>query len=137
GNLFISFCMGEVSAYIQVLMARKQCFENIPIYTEYQNISDRKLIAQLAYHHQGILLYEPLFFRRLHESNFSSNNILNFRDELISELTEYKKKKMLPRRLTNQRLFKACLEFSEDAIKNKKWLFSFDSALKAWYYKPF
>ena len=70
GNIFLDCFKSEVHGFSQALLFRKECIEIAGRFKEEKNFSDIDFIISLAQHFNAIILYEPLVYRRLHNSNY-------------------------------------------------------------------
>jgi glycosyltransferase involved in cell wall biosynthesis len=71
-DLLIPLFKSEVAATTPSLMFRKQRLHVIGFFDEAKSFADVDFILRLAGNSRGIVLYESLFYRRLHHSNVSS-----------------------------------------------------------------
>ena len=71
-NLFTACFKSEVAGFIQALMFRRECITHADFLKGDNSLSDTNFIINLAQRFKGVILYEPLFFRRLHDTNYSS-----------------------------------------------------------------
>jgi glycosyltransferase involved in cell wall biosynthesis len=134
-NVFISFFKSELPGYTQALMLRRECIAVSGTFREDKSFSDVDFILNLAWHFKAIVLYEPLLFRRLHDSN---SNRLSWEKgfyEGIEIIQSYKKE--LPPEIVKDALFGVYLNFGEACLSNKKERKAAQQFLKAWTYKPF
>ena len=134
GWLFHSFFQSEVPGFTQALLFRKECLQKTGAFREIKAFSDVDFIATLAYHFNGVILYEPLVFRRLHERSYSNPNWIKSYYEGVQLIRDFKDK--LPRSLFRSALFKLYINFGEDFLKQEKRKQATLQFLKAWKYKP-
>lgn len=134
-NVFISFFKSELPGYTQALMLRKECIAVAGPFKEDKSFSDVDFILNLARHFKAIVLYEPLLFRRLHDSN---SNQLSWEKSFYEgiELIQSYKKDLSPK-IARDALFGVYLNFGEACLTNKKEKKAAQQFLKAWKYKPF
>ena len=71
-NFFISFFQSEVAGFTQALLFRKECIVIAGVFKETGSFSDADFIIDLAHHFKGVIIYEPLLYRRLHDVNYIS-----------------------------------------------------------------
>jgi len=134
GDMFIAFFKSEVPAFIQTLMARKECIAAAGHFGESKSFSDVEFILNLARSCKAVVLYEPLLFRRLHDSNDSQIHWEQRYHEGAGMIRSYKES--LPGKIYNSALFKLYIRFGEEWLgyrDRKKAVINF---LKAWQYKP-
>ena len=136
-NIFLSCFKSEVHAFTQALMIRKECIEAAGIFKEEKTFSDIDFIIYLAYHFKAILLYEPLVYRRLHESNYINPTWKKSYYEGIDVITEYKNKKMLPASIAKDALYKLYINFGEKYSAQKTPAKATLKFFQAWLNKPF
>jgi len=134
-RLFLSFFQSEVPGFTQALLFRRECLQKTGYFREIKAFSDVDFIATLAYHFNGVILYEPLVFRRLHERSYSNPNWIKSYYEGVQLIHDFKDK--LPRRLFRSALFKLYINFGEDFLKEANRKQAITQFLKAWQYKPF
>lgn len=92
GMLLEAYFQSELAGFTQALMVRKECVITAGGFKEEKSFSDIDLIVSLASSYEGIILYEPLFFRRLHNNNYISDNWEKSYSEGLSLLNECRKK---------------------------------------------
>jgi glycosyltransferase involved in cell wall biosynthesis len=136
GNIFLSIFRSEVAVWTQALLVRKQCIEAAGSFSETGLFADPEFIFRLAYHFDAVILYEPLVYRRLHETNYTVLNWEASHEEGIRVIRLFKKKKMLPSRIAKNVLFKSHIHFGEECMLHKKRGKAIVSFFKAWKYKP-
>ena len=134
-NVFISFFRSELPGYTQALMLRRECIAVTGPFKEIKSFSDVDFILNLAYHFKAIVLYEPLLFRRLHDSNNIHLNWEKNYHEGIEIIQSYEK--VLSPKIVREALFGVYLNFGESCLANKKNGKAIQQFFKAWKYKPF
>lgn len=112
GDLMIPLFKSEISALTPTLVFRKNCLEKINFTTHVE------FILGLAAYYKGIVIYEPLLQRRLHESNTSVLEWENREKEGIRILKKYGK--LVPRHIANEILFKAYVNSGENYLSHNK-----------------
>jgi glycosyltransferase involved in cell wall biosynthesis len=137
GNLFESVFKSEVAVLTPSLMFRRSCLDVTGNFNEHKPFADGDFILQLAKHFNGVVLYEPLLYRRLHESNDSNAHWIKRCQEGLERLREFKKKKILPARLANEAMFKLNIHFGEKYLIRKEHTKAVNRFIKAWQNKPF
>lgn len=135
GQLFIPYFQSELSGFTQALLVRKKSLEKIGGFREEKSFSDVDCIISLAYYYPGVILYEPLVFRRLHESNhsdwFSDKNF----DEGIALIQQNESR--LPAGVYNNALFRLHINRGEKLIRQGVRKKAVKNFVKAWRYSPF
>ena len=134
-NVFISFFRSELPGYTQALMLRRECIAFTGPFKEIKSFSDVDFILNLAYHFKAIVLYEPLLFRRLHDSNYIHLNWEKSYHDGIEIIQSYEK--FLSPKIVREALFGVYLNFGESCLANKKNGKAIQQFFKAWKYKPF
>lgn len=134
-NVFISFFKSELPGYTQALMFRKQCLDVTGPFKEEKSFSDMDFILNLAWHFKAVILYEPLLYRRLHDSNVSSAGWEKGYEEGVALIHTYKN--ILPSKIARDALFRLYINFGEDYLLNKERRKAINKFLKAWKNKPF
>ncbi len=133
-NLFNSCFTSEVALFTQVLMLRKECMEVAGHFREAKSFSDIDFIVSLAYHFKGVILYEPLVFRRLHTENYIYANWEKSYYEGIEIIEIYKEK--LPAKIVRSALFRLYIDFGEVYMRKREKKKAMDNFRKAWNNKP-
>jgi len=135
GNVFIAFFKSEVSAAVPSLILRKECLQTTGLFKQSKSFSDVEFILTLARNFRAIILYEPLFFRRIHNANDSSSNWVKRHYEGIEMILSYKN--FLPGRIVSDSLFRSYINFGEKCLRYKKRRKAITSFLNAWKQNPF
>jgi len=134
GNIFIAFFKSEVAATIPTLIFRKQCLQITGGFKETKSISDMDFILSLATHFKAVILYEPLFYRRLHNANYSSLNWVKRHYQGLEMIRSYKSS--LPSELFAHSLFKSYINFGEQYLQHRESGKAIRQFFKAWRSKP-
>ncbi|HSU27247.1 MAG TPA: glycosyltransferase family A protein [Chitinophagaceae bacterium] len=134
-NIFLSLFRSAVAAYVQALMARKKCIDEAGRFIEEKSFSDIDFIIQLAWQYPAVILYEPLFFRRLHADNYITPNWVKSFHEGADVIKKYRANKKLPAKNANDALFRLYINFGEKYLGYKKHGKAISRFLKAWLYK--
>ena len=136
-DIFFSFFRSEASVLIPTLMFRRQCLPVIRRSIETSPGSDVEFLLDLSIKFNGVILYEPLLYRRLHDDSYSSRNWEKGYKEGIHVIDTYKKRKALPAKLAADALFRLYINFGETHLKHKNKTAAIRNFLKAWANKPF
>jgi len=134
GDLLIPFFKSEVAATIPTLVMRKQCISSIGTFNEMRRFSDVDFILRLSSQFKGIILYEPLFFRRLHADSDSKLNWEGGYTEGIRLIRFHEDN--LPGRVVRDALFRLHINFGEKCLTYKKRGKAINQFFHAWKYKP-
>lgn len=133
GNLYISFFRSKVAGYTQALMFRKECMTVSEPFKEAD--SDVDFISRLALNFNGVILYEALVFRRIHQTNYSNANWKKSYYKGIRLIQA--NRKHLASKIERDALFSLYINFGEDCLKYKEPKLAIQNFLKAWKYNPF
>ena len=136
GNLLTAIFKSEVATIIPTLLFRKECLNKTGMFNEQKDFADCDFIIQLARQYKGVVIYDPLFFRRLHEHNDSDANWAKRADEGIERVLIYKKAKILPVRLARDTMFRMYINAGEKHLRFQNYRTAIRKFLKAWINKP-
>ncbi|HKZ65253.1 MAG TPA: glycosyltransferase family 2 protein [Chitinophagaceae bacterium] len=134
-NVFISCFKSEVAGFTQALMFRKECLAVTGFFKEVRFSSDLDFILSLANHFKAVILYEPLFYRRLHNTNYSNLNWEKRHYQGLEMIRSYKNS--LPPELFADSLFKSYINSGEGYLQRRESGKAIRQFLKAWKSKPF
>jgi glycosyltransferase involved in cell wall biosynthesis len=134
-DIFISIFKSQISATTPSLMLLKNCIDVVGLFQETNPFSDIDFILSLAKHFKAVILYEPLLYRRLHDSNDSNANWKKGYDKGLAMIHSYKKD--LPSKIVKQALFKLYINFGEDCLLHKERKRAIENFFQAWRNKPF
>ena len=135
GNMVIPFFKSEVAATLPTLIIRKKCLQITGGFDETNPLSDVGFILNLASHFMAIILYEPLFYRRLHDANYSGLNWVKRHYQGLEMIRSYKSS--LPAEVFRDAMFRSSINFGEKCLKYKKRRKALSSFFSAWKQKPF
>lgn len=136
-HIFLSFFRSEIAAWTQALLVRKQCIDIAGRFSETGLFADPAFIASLASHFKAIILYEPLVYHRLHETNYTTLNWVKSHEEGLDVIRMYKHNKLLPAGIARNALFRSHIHFGEKCLSYKKRSKAINSFMNAWKQKPF
>lgn len=134
-NIFIAIFKSEISATTPSLILRKQCLQTTGLFQISKPFADMEFILSLAKHFKAIILYEPLFYRRIHAANDSDSNWIKRHYEGLEMILSYKKN--LPRKVLADCLFRSHINFGEKCLRYKMNSYAINSFISAWKQKPF
>ena len=134
-NIFNACFKSEVAGFIQALMLRKECLIPGGLFKESSSAFDTNFIISLAARYKGIILYEPLFFRRLHNTNYTTMNWEKFHYEGFELIRSYKDS--LPPQVFRDALFRSHINLGEKYLKRKEKGKAVQQFFSAWNKKPF
>jgi len=133
-NLFTAIFKSEVAIFVQALMFRKSCLQVIGPFKEEKSFSDFDFIVSLARDFKGVILYEPLLFRRLHNENYINSTWEKSYNE--GKAIIHENKNLLPIDVHNSALFRLYTNFGEASLRYKMKRKAIGNFLRAWKYKP-
>jgi glycosyltransferase involved in cell wall biosynthesis len=131
GNIFLAFFRSEASATMPSLIIRKKCLD---ITGSFKAEGTLDFFLKLAKNFNAVILYEPLFYRRLHEENYSSINSVKRHYQGIERLRSYKN--YIPQGIYRDAMFRSSINFGEKCLEKKERRKAIVQFLKAWKYKP-
>lgn len=134
GNFFVSFFKSELAATIPALMVRKKVLKTVNAYKESMSLPDVVFILNLTRSFKGIILYEPLFFRRVHESSDSTKHHFERHLEGVRLIKNYKHQ--LSRNVFSDALFRSHINFGEVCFRQSQKRMAIQQFFKAWRYRP-
>jgi glycosyltransferase involved in cell wall biosynthesis len=133
-DVLLAFFKAEVAATVSTLVIRKQCVEIAGIFEESQSLSDMGYLLRLAMRFKAVILYEPLFYRRLHDSNYSSINWVKRHYDGIEMFQSYKN--IIPGKVIRDALFRSYINFGEQWLQRKKSGKAIHQFFRAWKIRP-
>ena len=134
-NLLDACFKSEVAGFVQALMLRKECLIPAGLFKETSSTTDMIFIINLAKHFKGVILYEPLFFRRLHATNYSTENWEKLQFEGFEMIRSYKGS--IPARVYKDALSRSHINLGEKYLKHRNRRKAIQQFFKAWNKKPF
>ena len=137
GRLFESFFTSELPGFTQALLLRKECVKVTGFFREEKSFADLDFIVFLAYHFTGVIIFKPLFYRRLHSDNHSNSNWEKGYYNGIDIIQSYKKNKLVDNRLAKQSLFNLYINFGEDCLNHRQRKKAIHHFFNAWKNGPF
>jgi glycosyltransferase involved in cell wall biosynthesis len=135
GNVFIACFKSEIAATTPTLILKKECLQVTGGFKEIKPLSDVDFILSLAHSFNAVILYEPLFYRRLHDTNYSSVNWEKRHYQGIEMIRSYKGS--LPSEVVNESLFKSHVNFGEHYLLHKESRKAARQFFNAWMNRPF
>jgi glycosyltransferase involved in cell wall biosynthesis len=137
-NVFISLFQSEVAAYTQALMVRKSSLDAAGRFNEEGDLTmnDADFIALLALHLKAIILFEPLVYRRLHQSNYIHEAWEKSYGEGIDLVQSYRKKGDLPPAVARKSLYQLYINFGEACLRHRQNKKAVRKFFHAWLCQP-
>jgi glycosyltransferase involved in cell wall biosynthesis len=136
-NLFADIFRSKVAVFAQALLFRKRCLSITGNFLEARAFSDTDFIATLAWHYKGVVLYEPLLCRRLHDANYITPNWERSYYDGMEMIRDFLDKKMLASKEARDALFRLYINFGEKCLIYKQRLKAIKCFAKSWLQKPF
>ena len=133
GDIFTAIFKSEISTTTPSLLLRRECLV-AGGFDETKPFSDIDFITKLASRFKAVVLYEPLLYRRLHDTNDSGTNWIKGYEQGVSLIRLYKKK--LPASVVREALFKLYINFGEDCLSHKERRKSIKYFFYAWKNRP-
>lgn len=137
GNFLIDMLQSKIAGHIPVLLFRKSCVTVSGYFDEQKPFSDPDFILSLACYHKAVLLYEPLYYRRLHAQGDSIQNWEKGYCDWIPVIQSYRAKKLIPDSDAGKALFKLYINYGEKCVSYKRTQKAIRIFFKAWVQKPF
>ncbi|MBS1509619.1 MAG: glycosyltransferase family 2 protein [Bacteroidetes bacterium] len=137
GNIFSLIFQSKIAVFAQALLFRKSCLDKVGLLKETGSFSDVDFITALAYDFDAVLLYEPLLYRRLHDSNYIHTAWKKSYYAGISTIVHFQAEKKLPQSLAKSALYRLFINFGESALEHKENKFALQQFYIAWCIKPF
>jgi glycosyltransferase involved in cell wall biosynthesis len=133
-DLFVPIFKSEVSLATPSFIFRRKYLDEIGLFDEKKPFADVDFFLKIARVSKGVILYEHLFYRRLHDSNISTKDWEKGDKEGIELIRTYKY--LLPGRLAQDSLFRLHINSGEKYLRYKKRKKAISSFFKAWRQKP-
>jgi hypothetical protein len=133
-NILVDLFRSKVAVFTQVLLFRKDCLGVSGLFKEEKSFSDFDFFISLASHFKAIILFEPLLFRRLHDSSYIAPNWEKSYFEGIEMIRSNRDK--LPPAIAKEALFRTYMNFGEKYLTYRRQKKAINCFLKGWRYKP-
>lgn len=133
-DLFLSFFKSELATFPSTLVFKKKCLDTVCLKQNIE-LADIHFILSLALHFKGVILYEILLYRRLHDSSASATNHVKRHNAGIKLIKHYKH--LLRRQVYSKALLKSHINFGETCLKEKLRLKAVKEFFYAWSHQPF
>lgn len=136
-DFLVPMLSSKVAGHIPALLFRKKCVDVSGYFDENKLFSDPDFILSLASYHKGILLYEPLYYRRLHDQSDSDEHWEKGYTDWAVVIRRYRNKKLISPSVARETLFKLYINYGETCLQKKHKAKAVKSFLKAWASNPF
>lgn len=133
-DLFIAFFRSELATVVPTLMVKKLVIESLGYLNPSSLIPDVAFILKLAFHHKGIILYEPLFYRRVHPFSYSNMHRADRHRAGIHLAKSYKKE--VPAMILKEWLFRSHIRFGDECLQYSQVPTALREFFLAWKQKP-
>jgi glycosyltransferase involved in cell wall biosynthesis len=137
GDILISIFRSEVSMLTQSLLFRRPCLETAGYFNEDKPFSDSEFILNLAIHFKAVILYEQLFFRRIHDDNHNAANWEDGYDQKIAIIDRARKEQLVPVKILQSAAFHLYINFGESYLRRNNPKKAIGKFFIAWRNKPF
>ena len=137
GNIFFSFFRSEASILPPTLIINIHCLQEIQQSIEDSPNSDVEFLLDLAIKFKAVILYESLFYRRIHDDSFSGKNWEKGYEEGVRLIRLYRNRKMLPDKLADDASFRLYINYGESCLKHKNTKLAIRIFFRSWISKPF
>jgi glycosyltransferase involved in cell wall biosynthesis len=134
GSLFLDYFRSELAGFTQALMIRRESLNKTGTFKESKSFSDIDFILSLAKECTGVVLYEPLVYRRLHQSNHSSSNWDKSYYDAIGLIRS--NRNLIPSSIYHGALYRLYINFGEKYSMQGKALHAMSRFFQAWKQKP-
>lgn len=134
GDLFLSFFKSQLAALPSALLFRSTALKKTGLLKE-TPLAHVEFILKLAKTYKGIILYEPLAFRRVHHNNYSIINKAKRHRDGINMIHSYKS--LLSPYIYKDCLFKSQINFATGCLHDSGKRTAIKQFIKAWQYKPY
>jgi glycosyltransferase involved in cell wall biosynthesis len=136
GNILAAFFTSEVAILLPTLLMKKECLPVIQEHVAQNPDSDLAFMMGLAAHFQAVVLYEPLFYRRIHEGNFSTASWERGYVEMIHIIHSYRIKQLISVSLARNSLFRLYINYGEKLLRFRLPVPACQKFFLAWKNKP-
>jgi glycosyltransferase involved in cell wall biosynthesis len=137
GNLFVQIFSPGIAVFTQTLLVRRRCVDAAGYFDESKPFSDPDFVVNLALHFDAVILFEPLLYRRLHDSNDSGENWEKRYHDWAGVIRAYRDKKQLPGSIAKQALFKLYINYGERTLQFHQSRKAIRQFMNAWRCKPY
>jgi glycosyltransferase involved in cell wall biosynthesis len=137
GNFLLPMLRSEVAGHIPALLFRKDCVHVSGYFDETKLFSDPDFILSLSCHYKGVLLYEPLHYRRLHEQNDNDEHWEKGYSDWVVVVQSYRARQLISASVARETLFKLYINYGEKCLKKQQSSKAIKKFMKAWFNRPF
>lgn len=134
---FQALCTAKRPVSTATIMFKTNCLEMAGSFNENRLFTDFSFIARLAYHYKAVVFYEPMLYRRLHQSNNISTNWAADFEEYQETVKRFIADGWIDYGTVRQTLFLSYINLGEKFVGIMDKSHAIKNYLKAWKYKPF
>jgi glycosyltransferase involved in cell wall biosynthesis len=134
-KVFGPYCRGEVGIFIQSIMVWRSNISSAGFFKENRLFTDYSFIGNLCYNYKAIILFEPLFHRRLHIGNNFNNNSYEDYVEYFETIHSYIADNKLQLKDIKHALFLSHIRSGDLMILQKNNREGFKHYILAWKFK--
>lgn len=135
-NIFSRVIQSRLGIYTISLMLRSSCLQDVGRFNEDKPFTDFSFHSKLAYHSKAVVIYTPLFLRRVHPANSSDMNWFYDYAENIDAIVYSRKMRYVDEHTANQALFIVYCNMGETYLSKDMWRKAMESFFIAWKFKP-
>jgi glycosyltransferase involved in cell wall biosynthesis len=133
-RFFEEVCAGTVGVRLPTLMIRREVLHGANMFKETKRFTDFSFILNLADQFSGLAIYQPLFERRMHESNSSSEGWISDFEEHTDAIIYYQRQGRLPDAIADRILFMLYMNWGETYLRHGRPVEARKAFLAAWRY---
>ncbi len=136
-HFFEEYCMASFNVSIGTVMYDKTAYKEPLSFNEDRIFTDYSFIGRLAFDRKGVMIYEPLLYRRLHATNNTGTNwALDFK-EYQDTIKRYIAEGKIAKGKVAHSLYLSYINLGEKYLKNRYRRKAIYSYLQGWIYEPF
>lgn len=135
GQLLTAFFRSEVAMLFPTLLLRRCCVSSL-LQQQAVFASDVDFLIALAAQNTGVVLYEPLFYRRLHAANTSNQDWEKGYTDKIVVIESTRAKGIITVSLASEALFKLYINFGEKHLLFGQQGKAIQKFFQAWKNRP-
>jgi hypothetical protein len=137
GHLLTAFFKSEVAMVFPTLVLHRRCYQTLQKGSGTDFDSDVDFLIALAARFPGVVLYEPLLYRRLHDANTSGSDWEKGYTDKIVVIKSTKAKRIISAALANDALFKLNINYGEKHLLFQQQKKAVQRFWEAWQNRPF
>jgi glycosyltransferase involved in cell wall biosynthesis len=134
GNILELIFSSGIAVYTQALLVKRACIETAGFFREDRPFADIDFITALASKFDAVVLYEPLFFRRLHEANYNEHTWENNFYEGLQLARD--NRNSISAATYRHAMFATYTRFGEACLEKRHYKKAAGKFFRSWRYKP-